>query len=554
MNCPKCGTAANPGAKFCGSCGYDLSSNNQEIVEKTTTETQNIQENAEQIVEPVVEHGNQIIESQVQENVGSNQQVVNTSQQQKNTGNSKIAIIVAIVAVIVVVAAILGIVFLMPSSEEKQEKEAINNMFNPDKLIKIKSDDKYGYINSKGKLVIKAQYENASDFYGDYAVVLAPSVKDETETTVYQIIDQKGKVKKEALISIEYLEETGMWIIDNELYNGSLKKVSPTNIKVEEADEGYFIWVDSKENTGGIMNIEGKLTYEYKFQSGENYISIEPSETDESLKENYCRVNVNNDKYAIVNCDTGVVVQDFTEKYISVEENNIFEINKINTYSDESIIYIQDDKIAYKSDDPSNISVSYYPGFLQIKDYSKEYDEGRYSYLHLDTLELKDKEPEGVSNDTNELNEWEKLTGINIITQNYKYGLSNEETIVLSPEWDVFEFIDVNLYKFLKNDKKDYIYAKKDDNWYLIDLSTKKTINEFKTTTIYQTKGTTFMHYTDRDTKDKKVFNILTGKTLNVSSENDLDTYSNYVTIKDTKNKTLKYYNTELELIYTENL
>lgn len=579
MNCPKCGTVVNAESKFCGSCGFDLSSINQNTtITEQNSVIPNIQEQTEQLEEPVIIQNNPVnLETNTQAETpvmyeqqnapGMNaqtptpmmpEQPMNTTMTNnpsgKNSGNSKTAIIVGIIAILAVIGAIIGFVFLMPKSEEKKEAELINDMFNPNKLIKVKKGDKYGYINSKGKMVLDAKYDTATDFHGNYAVVRAQTEIEGMQTTAYQIIDTRGKVKKQASISIEYLEDSQMWLIDQELYNSSMKKISPEGVRVSEADEGYFVWVNSTENTGGIMNEKGKITYTYKFQSGETYINIEPSDVDESLKEVYCRVNVENNKYAVVNCDTGVVAQDFVTSYISVDSDNIFEISKENSYTTEKTIYIQGDKVVWQTNDSSNVNVSYYPGYLYVRDYSKQYNEGRYTYFHLDTLETKNERPVNTTEEDEELDEWEELTNNKSFSCTTGYGLISDETVTLPCEWESLKYVEINLYKYLKENNKDYIYGKKDNKWYLIDLSTKKAIIEFNTSYIYQEEETTFMYYTDKDTNEKKVYNILTGKSLNVPSGNYLSSYSNYVTVKDNTNKTLKYYNTDLELIYTENL
>ncbi len=559
MKCPVCGTENGTDAKFCGACGTNLTTKINEVVEEQpqTNISASTAENLEKV--------NQIEEKQVVEVVNENIETsVSTNQLQQvdynnpsniKPTNSKTAIIIAIVAAIILVAIVIFVVF-SPNKTTADEKEIINNKFDPEKLIVIKKDNNYGYINSKGKVVLPAKYESASNFYGDYAVVRA-EVKDGSLTkTVYQIIDKKGKVKKQADKKTEYLEKINMWIIDNELYNASMKKISPTDVKVEAADneDGYFVWVNPKKNIGGIMNDKGKITYTYKFQTGENYINIEPSEVDESLKERYCRVNIENDKYAVVNCDTGKVVYDFTEKFISVNDDNIFDINKLNSYDDESYIYFQNDKIAYKTDDTQNVRFDYYPGYLYIRDNTKSYSEGRYTYLHLDTMEIKNEKPANAKEDEENLDDWEKYTGLKELYQNGKYGLSSDKEIVLSAEWNNLKYLDVDLYKYLKSNNKSYIYAQKNNKWYLVDLSENKAIKEFNTSYISTSENSTFIYYTDKDTDNKKVYNLISGKTLNVPKGMYLYTYSNYVTIKDYSAKTLKYYNTDLELIYTENL
>lgn len=563
MKCPNCGTESKNDAKFCGTCGTNLSNVTNQVVEQPqndqSVQTDNMpevtpQENKTMETAPVVANPNVTERKNNPINDVMMQPGLNNDPNTAKPANSKTAIFVAIGAIIVAIIAVVALIFFAPSSEEKKEKDSINSKFDPEKLIVIKKNDKYGYINSKGKVVLNAKYETASEFYNNHAVVRTEVKVNDITKSVYQIIDKKGKVKKQTEGTIKYLEESNMWIIDGELYNSSMKRISPEGVRVKEADEGYFIWVNPKKNTGGIMSDKGKITYTYKFQEREDYIGIEPSEVDESLKETYCRVNIENEKYAIVNCDNGKVVYDFTTKYVAVEDDNIFEINKPDSYDDESYIYFQNDKIAYKTDDTANVNISYYPGYLYIRDYSKDYSSGRYSYLHLDTMEIKSEKPANTEAPTDVLDEWEKHTGFKELYQNGKYGLSNNTEIVLPAEWERIEYLDLDLYKYLKTKNKNYVYAKNNGNWYLVSLTDKKAIQEFKASYIYTDDDTTFMYYTDKDTNNKKVYNLLSNKSLNVPSGTYLSVYSNYITVKDNSAKTLKYYNTNLELIYTENL
>lgn len=567
MYCPKCGAAVNPGTKFCSSCGNDLSTSNQTNQANQTVETApqqesnvstniqteqvNLQKLEEHPVEPAPANQN-IAVPQAPTEQAYIQPGLNAPQPQKSS-SSKMLIFI-IFGVIVLIGAVIGIISLLPKSESKKEAEKIERKFETDKPIPVKKGDKYGYINTKGKFVISPTYDAANEFVGDYAVVKETKNVEGIELSNYLIINKKGKVIKESPSIIKYIEDDNKWLIDYILYDENMKQISPKETRVSEASDGYYIWVSDNAKTGGIMNNKGKKTYTYEFQGKESYITFDVSDNDESLTENYCLMNIDNDKYAIVNCDTGTVVMDYVTNYLTDKDDNIFGVCKENSYSTDHYVYIQNDKIAYRTPNGSgyDVSLTYYPGYVQIRDRNKEYSE-RYTYLHTDTLKEEKTTPSG-EDEPEELDEWEKLTSNKKMTCDAGYGLISEEKIILPCEYSSLKYLDIDLYKYLKSQKKNYIYGHKDDKWYLIDLNTKKTVYEFNANYIYQEKDTTFMTYTDKDTKELKIFNLITGKTLSVKDDDNIYDYyhSNYVQIKDKNTDEIKYYNTDLELIYTE--
>ena len=583
MYCPKCGAAVNPGTKFCGSCGNDLSASNQ--TNQTTIETTPQQlgavSNNIQTEQPSIQNLNEpVVQNNPVANLGTNQAPMNNMPMNNNQGvtiptppnepsyiqpglntpqpskkSSSKTIIIVLIVIVALIAAAIGIISILPKSEAQKEAEQIERKFATDKPIPVTKDGKYGYINTKGKFIIQPIYEAAEEFKGDFTVVRTLKEEAGVEVNNYQIINSKGKVIKESIMPIKYITDDNKWIIDYALYDEKIKQISPKGTRVSYANEGYYIWVSDDAKTGGIMNGKGKKTYTYQFQENENYISVDVSETDETLSEKYCKMNIENDKYAIVNCDTGTMIMDYTENYVTVKDDNIFSVCKEDSYSTDYYLYVQDNKIAYRTPTGSgyDISLTYYPGYVQIRDSNKAYSE-RYTYLHTSTLKEEKEAPEDADEDEEDIDEWEKLTSNKKFTCSDGYGLINEEKIVLACEYDLLKYVEIDLYKYLKSEKKNYIYANKDDKWYLIDLDTKKTLFEFNTSYIYQETGTSFMSYKEQDTKELKIFNIITGNTLTVSNPDDVYDYyySNYIKIKSRDGKTIKYYNTDLELIYTE--
>ena len=92
--------------------------------------------------------------------------------------------------------------------------------------------------------------------------------------------------------------------------------------------------------------------------------------------------------------------------------------------------------------------------------------------------------------------------------------------------------------------------AEKDDKTYIVNLKNGKTVAEFNASYIYDDELSTFIYYDDKSTNKWVVYNLLTGKEMAIDKQNDLDTYSNYITVEE-GNK-VNYYNANLKLIYTE--
>lgn len=532
MNCPKCGTENATEAKFCKGCGSSL------VVEQKNTE---IKESAVQASNNVVESTIRVentISTPEQANVVLKQPTNQVASEKKkfDIKFDKKKVIVIIAAIVVIIIAIIVGKTLFSS-----KATTVSDLFNPNTPILVEKDGKYGYINSKGKFIIDAKYETASSFYGNYAVVKTIVVEQGTEVPTFQVIDTKGKVKATAFSSsnIEYIEEDNIWIINNQLYDGNLKLKSKDGITVHYEDYGFLAWKNEAKQTAGIMTKDGKITYTYKFAAGESYLSMDPSETDDSLKEQYCRVNVENKKYAIVNCNTGKVVYDFTDKYISENDNNIFQLSDHDTFAQLEILYIQNDKIAYQSSD--RVTLDYEPGYVSIRD--TNYNT---TYLDTKTGEITTKRPasEQVSG-----SEWEETTGLKKFNCDKGYGLMDGEKVVLSCEWSDVDFFGTLLYQYLQKEGKSYILADKDNKVYLVNIKNGKTIAEFNSTYVSDYELSTFLTYVDKDTSSKVVYNLLTGKSINLDDSSKVSVYSNYIKVKD--GSKITYYNTELKSIYT---
>lgn len=507
MKCNKCGFENNDNSRFCFKCGDRLINNNE---------------------------------------VNLNENVINQNLNSKKVDKSKNKMLYIAIGGGVLGIILISIVGFLIIKNLFFSKDNLSNIFDPNQPILIEKDGKYGYINSNGKKIIEPKYTYASNFYGNHAIVDGTTTIDGEEVKAYHVIDKKGKIKATALSSsaIKYIQEQNIWIVAGKLYNENLKQLSKDNVEVSYAKNGILSWIDKKNKKAGIMKKNGKITYTYKFKDGEDYFSISMADKDSSLKEDYCQINVQNKKYAIANCNSGKIIYDFTENYITAKENNIFSITTFKPYSKIAELYIFKDNIEYQTKD-NNVSISYSPGYLKIYDVSKDYSK-RYTYFNLNTKETSTKEPTEAVDLNNYIETYKDYSKFNC---DKGVGLKNKNKTIVNCEWTSIDFLDELLFKYLKSKGKSYIFATKDNKVSLIDINKNKVVKEFNSNYITNYNLSTFISYTDKDSDKKVVYNLLTGKEIKTDKTNEITINSNYIKIKDTDS--IKYYNTKLKLIYT---
>ena len=502
-------------------------------------------ENISPVVEPVQA-------TPVQEETPVVQQPVVNDQTQKKSlvdtiKKNKIPFIIVGAIVLVLILVLVGKNFFGKSNEDKM----LEALFNEDAPIPIKKDGKYGFIDTDGKIIIQPEFSYASDFYGNYAVV-GNSEDAYKKDDAFKIIDKKGNVKmtSSSVSRIEYIPEYSVWIVDSHLYNSNLSLITSEDVRVEYEDAGYLSWINDKAKSAGIMTTSGKVTYTYKFNNSESYLSIEVSDNDLSLKSRYCIINVENEKNAVVNCDSGKVVVDFTDKYISDEDDNIFEINDKDTFDTEKVIYIQNDKIALEMNG-DDIEFRYNSnGYITIYDESKDYGE-RYSYYDLATGKTSTDEPSGSSSSySSYISEFEEFSKLKKFSCDEGYGIKNGEEIVVPCGWNSIDFFDVYLYKYLVSKDKNYFIGYKDDKAYIYDINKKKVVIELNTKYVDSYSNSVLISYEDKETNKTIVLNLLTLKSESFDSSLDVDVETNYFTV--TENGKKNYYNLSFKKIYTE--
>lgn len=139
-------------------------------------------------------------------------------------------------------------------------------------------DDKYGFYNTKGNVVIKPQYSFIGTFVDGKALVQKPGDSDEGK---YQVIDKKGNVLftyrdsyqpgsrrfKEDMIIVRDKNNDRYLFLDEK---GEVKYKCPSKVDdVNDYTSSYFVF-ESKDGNDGLMDFNGEVLIRAKY----NHIEI----------------------------------------------------------------------------------------------------------------------------------------------------------------------------------------------------------------------------------------------------------------------------------------
>lgn len=543
MNCPKCGSQNLEGSKFCINCGNSLINNEVNIVSNTQSNIVNINPD-NNITNDNLDNNYNSIQNNISTELNTNNNAIS-----KNNSKSKTILIVCIIALIVVTLLIGGfIIYKHKTNVILNDELAKYNDSNV--LIPIKKDKKYGYINTDGKVVVKPLYKNVYVYSDKYVVVKNSLGTSNNDKEAYQLIDFEGNIKMSSKSESDFIynNKYKTWYINDTIYDKNLKKITDDNIIINKStNNNYYSWINKSKTEGGIIRADGKITFTYKFKNLSNPgIYVETSNLEDGeLKEMYCIVNNLYKEYAVVNCNTGKIIYDFTNYNIRTVHNNIFDVFDGSISNHVLSFYAESEKIIYKSTD-KNSKIAYRKGYLII------YENNDYVYYDVKNNKKLDKPPKVYENllELSDQDEFEYFTGISESNcDNGKKNLNKDGKELLSCEWSYFRYININLYKYLLTKKKNYIIAIKDMNYYIVDIDKNQIVSNLDASYILDDE-TPFIIYSEKDTKKDLVYSLISNEKIEISSDSSYE--KNTVYLKVTTNGKSKYYNNKLKLIYSE--
>lgn len=429
-------------------------------------------------------------------------------------------------------------------------------IYEENKPILIKKNNKYGYISSDGELLIEPQYEFGTEFFNDYAVI-----STNRENKEYEIINKSGKVVLGIQSDNEpkYYNECGIWLIDNKLYNKDLDVIFEGNYKLEYINYGYFSFLDNEKSESGIVDYTGKKV----FMWNQEYITVDISKNDFKTGDYYAIVSNFEEIEQIVSLKNGrtvYIVDDPKNNYLRQEDGNIFRlISRENSYKTIKWLYFKEETLLYETDDLIyHISVEDYQNDILKIDYGQNYKDlkfkNRYSFYDIkEKTYLKEYHQKVIMTPL-----LKNKFKYEVTTENELYGLKINDKVWLENIYDDIKFLDVDLHRYLYENKNlEYVFLEEDGITILYNLKKKKAVHEFESTSIINNPLSSFLTITEYDEngyskKNYLIYNVLTNKTLELDKEVDILIGSNYIMASG--GSEISYYNTDLMEIYREKI
>lgn len=496
------------------------------------------------------------------QNFNSAQNYGSNFNQDFSTGKPKGKKTILIVLVLLILVGVVGF-FIFKIFGSNKNVANLNSIFDPKKPIVVKNNEKYGYITSDGKTMIEPQYNSAGDFYGDYALVSVDNPnKDSYNKTLYEIIDKKGNVKltSESYYGTKYYSEYDLWVVDDVLYDSKLNKVLGEGTAVEYISNGYFIYTDSLKNESGIVNYKGKKVFTIPDLS----IGVDISANNYNEDDLYATVRAySTKKEMIVSLKTGDILftSENADNYIYEKSNGIFyyyDYVTDNESKERKYLFFINNKLAYQTTEVvDEVSVYDYKNQILKIDYGSDYEKlgksKRNYYYDVKNKKMLDEEPSGSTSSVDIL---EQSYGFKEYSVSGKYGIMSGDKVIVPCEYNDIEYLKINLFNYMKSKGKELVLLEKDKKLVLYNIKNSKSITTFDSNYVSSYDDSTFIRINlygeDSYIKEYKIYNLLTGKSMDFDKSDEISIGSNYVTI--TKDGKTTYYNTEFKQIYVANV
>ena len=413
----------------------------------------------------------------------------------------------------------------------------VNQSFDQNQLIPFKDGGLFGYMDTRGRIVISPRFDKARSFNGRFAIV--------TSGDRDQIINRKGDVQIDALReTIFYDEVSGTWLAGGTLYNKNLKRVSKNKYDVRRSSRGLYPYVAGEEH--GIMNSRGKVLYE----CGNLPCTVETSVTIKELRDTYALVTIQGGNRVIINANSGRVILEYGETTdVEVKDNNIFAVTSVENGRQVAFYrYIERNRIAIETEEGVTFSLFDAKNQFFLTDFGETWaDRGRSSRYAF----FRQKDDSFFATTARRaLTVDELTTGLSRSScGNNKHGINSGENEVLKCEYDDVELLDASLFVFLRRRVgQEIVILKNDGKYTLYDMRKGKILMSTEMPIQFASNSPFFASYDSRSEK-VMVYNAITGATeqLPTAGATSWTQGANFFSVNSTGR--IRYYNNRLEEI-----
>jgi len=415
--------------------------------------------------------------------------------------SEKVAKIIVTTLVVLSGVFLVGIVMLLLFNPfvNRMGDLNLNRMFDPTQPVPMEENGMYGFMDTEGNWVIRAQFERVWPFFGEFAMVNLPNSS--------QIISRSGRVMIETTKNrVTHDPVSDTWLVNGALHNNSLRRVSPTNMEVRGGQNGFFSFLGlGNAPTHGVINARGRTIW--TCEGGP--CSVDVARRLEGLPV-YGAVRLNSGETQIVNLSKPALVTTFSaETSVVALDNNLFSV--IDEEGGERQVYIHNNRVAVMGEMGARHYLLDDKGTRLFVDLGDSYDRARFGNRYA-YLELPDNWTFLGSPDVWTLDDL--LRGYNTFGCGNQVGLRTPRDDVLPCFFNHFEFPAPEIFVWLRQKNgRQIVMTERNDAFALHDIGTGQEVAKSSQPWRNLDDSPFFVSY-DADEAILQVYNGVTGEAI----------------------------------------
>jgi len=415
----------------------------------------------------------------------------------------------------------------------------VNQRYDQNQLIPFREGGLFGFMDTKGRVVISPRFDRAEAFRGRYAMVGAGD-RD-------KIINRRGDVQIDALRETIFYEEVSRtWLAGGTLHDHNLRRVSRNRFEVRRGSRGLFPYAEG-DRSFGILDARGKVI----FDCGNAPCKVEVSTAVRQLGVAYALVSREGGSSVIINAQNGRVILEYGDTTeVEVRDNNIFVVTSMEEGGRAATFYryIERNRVAVEAEDGVTFSLFDPKNRLFLTDFGETWaDRGRSSRF---ALHRQRENSFFATTARRPLTVSELTTGLSRSNcGGNRSGVSTGDLARLPCEFDDVILLDAPLFVFLRRRVgQELVITKQGDEYTLYDMRRSRVL--MKTNAPIQTvSGSPFFAAYDNKSETVTVYNAITGaqETLPVAGATSWTQGPNFFSVNSTGR--IRFFNNRLEEI-----